>query len=155
MKHFSFIPGSSTHSTVQEQKTFLDDTSRKNEEMRQEILDWKVEVPQERLLERYPLMRQIPYTFSIVTETNGGNSPGKAIPVIEEKEGSALSLNLHSKGMLLLLDQKVEVGQVLKIGVPTPFSEINTPTLAEVQWIKKLPFPSKSSALFVGIKFLV
>lgn len=155
MKRSSYSPDPSLHSPIQEQKTFPEDHLMKNGEKGQENWPWTVGAPQERLNDRYPLMRRIHYSFSVVRENTQVDSIEKSIPTVEEKEGSALSLNLHSKGMLMIMDEKVEVSQVLKIGVPTPFTDIHTPTLAEIRWIKNTPFPHQSPTRFVGIKFLL
>lgn len=70
--------------------------------------------------------------------------------------GKALSLNISSGGMLVLMDHAPEVEQVLKVLVPTPTSSAGTPTLAEVRWTRKLPFGASRNdgAYFVGLKFL-
>jgi hypothetical protein len=70
--------------------------------------------------------------------------------------GKALSINISSGGMLVLMDHAPEVEQVLKVVVPTPTTSAGTPTLAEVRWTRKLPFGSLkgNGAYFVGLKFL-
>jgi hypothetical protein len=77
-------------------------------------------------------------------------------PTDSANSGKALSLNISSGGMLLLMDHAPEVEQVLKVLVPTPTSSAGTPTLAEVRWTRKLPFGSQRNdgAYFVGLKFL-
>jgi hypothetical protein len=69
----------------------------------------------------------------------------------------ALSLNISSGGMLVLMDQAPTIEQVLKVYVPTPITEAETPTLAEVRWTRKLPFekPYGNGAYFVGLKFIL
>jgi hypothetical protein len=70
--------------------------------------------------------------------------------------GRALSLNISSGGMLVLMDRAPEVEQVLKVLVPTPSSLAGTPTLAEVRWTRRVPFgPQNDQATyFVGLKFM-
>ena len=77
-------------------------------------------------------------------------------PSDSANSGKALSLNISSGGMLVLMDHAPGVEQVLKVLVPTPTSSAGTPTLAEVRWTRKLPFGSSKSegAYFVGLKFL-
>jgi hypothetical protein len=77
-------------------------------------------------------------------------------PSDSANSGKALSLNISSGGMLVLMDHAPEVEQVLKVLVPTPTSSAGTPTLAEVRWTRKLPFGSarNDGAYFVGLKFL-
>ena len=53
-------------------------------------------------------------------------------PSDSANSGKALSLNISSGGMLVLMDHAPEVEQVLKVIVPTPTSSAGTPTLAEV-----------------------
>jgi hypothetical protein len=77
-------------------------------------------------------------------------------PADTASSGKALSLNISSGGMLVLMDHAPLVEQVLKVLVPTPTSSAGTPTLAEVRWTRKVPFGSSSNnaAYFVGLKFL-
>jgi hypothetical protein len=58
--------------------------------------------------------------------------------------------------MLLLMEQAPGIEQVLKVYVPTPITLTETPTLAEVRWTRKVPFPKlkESESYFVGLKFL-
>jgi hypothetical protein len=72
------------------------------------------------------------------------------------QSGQALSLNISSGGMLLLMDQSPEVTQVLKVYVPTPILLAGTPTLAEVRWTKRLPLgkPGGVGMHFVGLRFM-
>ncbi len=93
-----------------------------------------------------PLLRPVPFemTTQVDDPSNAANS------------GKALSLNISSGGMLVLMDHAPEVEQVLKVLVPTPTNSAGTPTLAEVRWTRKLPFGSSRNdgAYFVGLKFL-
>jgi len=77
-------------------------------------------------------------------------------PASSIHSGKALSLNISSGGMLVLMDQVPTIEQVMKVYVPTPISMAETPTLAEVRWIRKLPFgkPNGNGAYFVGLKFM-
>jgi hypothetical protein len=77
-------------------------------------------------------------------------------PSDSANSGRALSLNISSGGMLVLMDHAPEVEQVLKVLVPTPTSSAGTPTLAEVRWTRKLPFGNSRNdgPYFVGLKFL-
>ena len=71
------------------------------------------------------------------------------------QSGKALSLNISSGGMLVLMDQAPAIEQVLKVYVPTPISIAETPTLAEVRWTRRLPFgKTNGGAYFVGLKFM-
>jgi c-di-GMP-binding flagellar brake protein YcgR len=70
--------------------------------------------------------------------------------------GKALTLNISSGGMLLVMDQAPSVQQVMKVYVPTPITAAETPTLAEVRWMRRLPFGkiNTNGAYFVGLKFI-
>jgi hypothetical protein len=96
--------------------------------------------------ERAALLRPIPYEMTSPLEdlTTGARA------------GKALSLNISSGGMLVLMDQAPDVEQVLKVYVPTPITIAETPTLAEVRWTRKLPFGrvNGNGAYFVGLKFM-
>lgn len=96
--------------------------------------------------ERVALLRPIPYEMTSPVERSS------AAP----SDGRALSLNISSGGMLLLMDQAPEVEQVLKVYVPTPISVAETPTLAEVRWTRQLPFGKTNGNCphFVGLKFI-
>jgi hypothetical protein len=78
---------------------------------------------------------------------------GQSVPT---SGGKALSLNISSGGMLILMDHAPQIEQVMKVSVPTPITLAETPTLAEVRWIRKLPFgkPNSDGAYFVGLKFM-
>ncbi|MBY0249556.1 MAG: PilZ domain-containing protein [Nitrospiraceae bacterium] len=96
--------------------------------------------------ERAALLRPIPYEMTATIEGAPVATPS----------GRALSLNISSGGMLILMDQAPQVDQVLKVYVPTPVTVAETPTLAEVRWTRKLPFGrvNGSGAYFVGLKFM-
>lgn len=94
--------------------------------------------------ERVALLRPISYQASVPLEDE---------PRFD-RSGKALSLNISSGGILLLMDWAPPVEQVLKVNVPTPLTAAETPTLAEVRWVRKVPFGVDDSLCFVGLKFL-
>lgn len=108
--------------------------------------EWPMNNSQENHSERVTLLRPIPYEMTSPLE--GPNESGRG--------GKALSLNISSGGMLVLMDQAPDVEQVLKVYVPTPITVAETPTLAEVRWTRKLPFGKSNGngAYFVGLKFM-
>lgn len=114
--------------------------------MAQGAWEWATVDCQKSHRERVALLRPIPFEMSSPVES--GLSP--------TSEGRALSLNISSGGMLVLMDQKPEVEQVLKVYVPTPVSMAETPTLAEVRWTRQLPFgkANGNGPCFVGLKFI-
>ena len=114
--------------------------------MAQAEWEWPMADCQENHSERAALLRPIPYEMT--SPADGHN--------ISARGGKALSLNISSGGMLVLMDQAPDVEQVLKVYVPTPITIAETPTLAEVRWTRKLPFgkPNGNGAYFVGLKFM-
>lgn len=108
--------------------------------------EWPMTASQESHNERAALLRPIPYEMT--TAMDGPAASGTV--------GKALSLNISSGGMLVLMDHAPKVEQVLKVYVPTPISVAETPTLAEVRWTRRLPFgrPNGNGAYFVGLKFM-
>ena len=96
--------------------------------------------------ERAALLRPIPYEI-----TTPVGSPTPSV-----RGGKALSLNISSGGMLVLMDHVPDIEQVLRVSVPTPTSMADTPTLAEVRWTRRLPIgkPNGNGAYFVGLKFM-
>ena len=114
--------------------------------MAQTEWEWQMRDSHENHSERAALLRPIPYEMTSPAEGYGVPSRG----------GKALSLNISSGGMLVLMDQAPDVEQVLKVYVPTPITIAETPTLAEVRWTRKLPFGKSNGngAYFVGLKFM-
>ena len=114
--------------------------------MAQTEWDWPMVDCQENHSERAALLRPILYEMTSPAEDQGISAQG----------GKALSLNISSGGMLVLMDHAPNVEQALKIYVPTPISIAETPTLAEVRWTRKLPFGKSNGngAYFVGLKFM-
>lgn len=114
--------------------------------MAQGAWEWSTIDCQKSHSERVALLRPIPYEMTSPVERCS------AAP----SDGRALSLNISSGGMLVLMDQEPEIEQVLKVYVPTPISAAETPTLAEVRWTRKMPVGQahESGAYFVGLKFI-
>ena len=114
--------------------------------MTQAEWEWPMTESQKSHSERAALLR--PILYEMTTPVEG--------PAASSHSGKALSLNISSGGMLVLMDQVPAVEQVMKVYVPTPISMAETPTLAEVRWTRKLPFgkPSGEAACFVGLKFM-
>jgi hypothetical protein len=108
--------------------------------------EWPISAHLQKHHERVALLRPVP--FETTTQVDD--------PSDSSNTGKALSLNISSGGMLVLMDHAPEVEQVLKVRVPTPTSSAGTPTLAEVRWTRKLPFGTSTNdgAYFVGLKFL-
>ena len=98
---------------------------------------------------RIALMRAIPY------ETPEAMERALAEPTkIKWRRGKALSLNMSPGGMLLLMDWAPVLAERLSLEVPTPPDRIPTPTLAEVRWVRRVPFSRPQDLHFVGLQFL-
>lgn len=108
--------------------------------------EWPMKDSHEGHSERAALLRPIPYEITATVE-------GSAVSAVS---GKALSLNISSGGMLVLMEQAPQIEQVLKVYVPTPLTIAETPTLAEVRWTRKLPLgkANGNGAYFVGLKFM-
>jgi hypothetical protein len=108
--------------------------------------EWPMTDSQKSHSERAALLRPILYEMTTPVE----------VPAASSHNGKALSLNISSGGMLVLMDQAPTIEQVMKVYVPTPISAAETPTLAEVRWTRRLPFGTTNGnvAYFVGLKFM-
>jgi len=114
--------------------------------MGQNEWEWPIRTSCEKHNERVALLRPIPYEMTTTAED----------PATSVRIGRALSVNISSGGMLILMDQAPAVEQVLKVYVPTPTAVAEIPTLAEVRWTRKLPFGKNNGGapFFVGLKFM-
>jgi hypothetical protein len=65
-----------------------------------------------------------------------------------------LTMNVSSGGLCLLVDWFPKPGEIMRVHVPLATVEAKTPTLADVRWIRPLPF-ADSSLVMVGLKFIV
>lgn len=95
-----------------------------------------------RRAERVELLEPCPYEMS---EDLGGGT-------IVMHQGEALSINISSGGMLLLMDQAPQVDQVLKVHVPTPNKSTNSLALVEVRWTRPILAETPTSRYLVGVK---
>ena len=114
--------------------------------------DWNVKPSERQHNERLALLREISYEeTSLIGEDEEEEAKRDASTA---QIGKALSLNISSGGMLLLMERAPELDRVFRIHVPTPVVQAKTPTLAEVRWVRNVPFPVRSSLHLVGLKFL-
>lgn len=114
--------------------------------MKQTEWEWPIGGDMQKHNERVALLRPIPYEMTTKVDVQAD----------AVKQGKALSLNISSGGMLVLMDHAPDVEQVLKVLVPTPTNLAGTPTLAEVRWTRRVPFgrPNDEATFFVGLKFM-
>ena len=113
--------------------------------MGQNEWDWPVSTDFQKHNERGALLRTIPYEMTTPVDD----------PSVSAHHGKALSVNISSGGMLILMEQAPAIEQV-KVYVPTPISVAETPTLAEVRWTRRLPLGKTNGTgpYFVGLKFM-
>ncbi len=112
--------------------------------------EWHVLTNGQQHRERVALLREICYETTDLISIEEAVSP---IPQ-EPQLAKALSLNISSGGMLLLMEHALEVERVLRVQVPTPVNQARTPTLAEVRWVRDVPLSRLNGLAFVGVKFL-
>ena len=119
--------------------------------MKSNSWDWSVKPSKRQHSERLALLREISYEeTNLIEEEEDVANQG----VTAAQTGKALSLNISSGGMLLLMERAPELDRVFRIHVPTPVIQAKTPTLAEVRWVREIPFPVHNGLHFVGLKFL-
>lgn len=108
--------------------------------------EWSLTDSQKSHNERVALLRPIVYERTTSLES----------PTASTHAGKALSLNMSSGGMLVLMEQMPDLNQVLKVYMPTPLTVAETPTLTEVRWIRRVPLAqgAENGPYFVGLKFL-
>ena len=92
--------------------------------MTQTEWEWPMTDSQKSHSERAALLRPIVYEMTAPVEASAASS----------HSGKALSLNISSGGMLILMDQAPTIEQVMKVYVPTPVNAAETPTLAAVSY---------------------
>jgi hypothetical protein len=109
--------------------------------------DWQVMPSQQTHSERVTMIRPIKY------EMTSPLDPQLFEDQFMSRHGKALTINVSSGGMLVLMDHVPDLLQVIKIHVPMP-NKAQIPTLAEVAWTR--PFPLKPDNIhFVGLKFVL
>ncbi len=113
---------------------------------------WPLSLQHRERPDRMPLMRQVPYSLSLELD---GAEHADLEEEGAEPAGVALSMNVSAGGMLVIMNGAPKPPRVLRVHVPTPVSGVAAPTLAEVRWLRKLPFPAPHSLYLVGLKFIV
>lgn len=115
--------------------------------MEQREWEWPIAASDHKHAGRMMILRQIGYELM----------PPLEKPSAPIRRGKALTLNLSTGGMLVLMDRAPAIEQVLKVKVPTPLGAAETPTLSEVRWSRRVPFGGRrgKGAYFVGLKFLL
>lgn len=109
------------------------------------LSDWPISINNQQHSDRIIFMRSISYEIPAWPENERYTA----------QQGRALSLNVSSGGILLLIDIALDVQQVLKIFVPSVLDIAQTPTLGEVRWTRPVPFDMRDRLFFVGLKFVL
>ncbi len=99
--------------------------------------------------DRFPLMRTMHYEMGALLDVTDAEDAG-----IANGQMKGLTINVSNGGLCLLMDRAFPVREVLKVHMPTPLQLVQTPTLAEVRWLRALPF-SSNGLYVVGLKFLL
>jgi len=110
--------------------------------------DWPIATSQQKHGERVTVIRPIQY------ECTSPIDPDLFEHQFQSHHGRALSINISSGGMLVIMDHAPDVLQLLKVHVPIPLNKGEIPTLAEVAWTRPVPM-SPHDLYFVGLKFVL
>jgi|SRR6476661_8366824 hypothetical protein len=110
--------------------------------------DWRTTPSQHKHTERVTMIRPIQY------ESTSPIDPDLFPEHFQNRHGKALTLNISSGGMLLVMDHAPEALQLLKVHVPIPIQRTHIPTLAEVAWTRPMPM-GPEDLHFVGLKFVL
>lgn len=114
--------------------------------------DWEFQLTEtQRQSRRVPLMRVIRYEATEALATDDCLPQ----PCAGARYGEALSINISSGGILLMMDWDPDMGRILRLDVPTPVQVANTPTLTQVRWKRRTPYSNATCLYFVGLKFIV
>ncbi|WP_447979432.1 PilZ domain-containing protein [Candidatus Nitrospira bockiana] len=110
--------------------------------------DWPTTPSQQKHSERVTMIRPIQY------ESTSPIDPDLFESNFSSRRGKALTINISSGGMLLVMDHAPEPLQLLKVHVPVPIHMTHIPTLAEVAWTRPVPM-GPHDLHFVGLKFVL
>lgn len=111
--------------------------------------DWPIATSPHFHAERTTFLRAVFYEISVQVDRELFD-----IRYFVLRQGTALSINLSSGGMLLLMDHAPKLRQVMTVHLPRPSGLADGPILAEVRWRRRVPLPRQNSLTFVGLKFL-
>jgi hypothetical protein len=73
---------------------------------------------------------------------------------MELSQGQAFSVNISSRGMLLLMSQAPQTKQVLEVQAPSETGEKTTLKVAEVRWTSPVQAGDEGAMHLVGVRFL-
>jgi hypothetical protein len=110
--------------------------------------EWNEETGEQQHGDRLPLMRLVRYesTVPLMQEEHE--------EIAEQQVGAGLTVNISSSGLCLLLDWAPQVRALLRLHVPMSAPTVKTPTLAEVRWVRPLPF-RWGGVNIVGLRYIL
>ncbi len=114
--------------------------------------EWNQGAGEQQHGDRFPLMRLVRYETSAplrLEEVQEGQEDTAA-----RQEGAGITVNVSSGGLCLMMDWAPAVKEVLRLHVPMPVPLAEIPTLAEVRWVRTLPF-GWEGVYAVGLQFML
>jgi len=110
--------------------------------------DWSEENGGQQRSDRIPLMRLVHY------ESSAPLTQEEHEEIVEHPAGAGLTVNISNSGLCLLLDWAPTVRALLRLHVPMVVPTVKAPTLAEVCWVRPLPF-RLSGVNIVGLRYIL
>lgn len=109
---------------------------------------WKHFNPALNQRDRYPYAQVVMIERSIL----------RMVEIVEDDVLSpkllGLTINVSNGGLCFLADWTPRAGEIFRIHLPLSMASVTTPTLADVRWVRPLPFDD-SGLHMVGLKFIV
>ncbi len=105
--------------------------------------------------ERQSRVDRVPIIQAVVFEPSAHRIDGRSgEEEITLYSRMGLSLNVSSTGLCLLVEEHPAVGEVWRVRIPSSTQGVQTPTLADVRWVRKIPFVG-NSLMIVGLRFIL
>ena len=110
--------------------------------------EWNEENGGQQRGDRIPLMRLVRYESTVPLMQEEPEE------IVEHQAGAGLTVNISNSGLCLSLDWAPELRALLRLHVPMVVPTVKAPTLAEVCWVRPLPF-SSSGVNIVGLRYIL
>lgn len=105
--------------------------------------------------ERHPRFDRVPILQAVVFEPSAHRIDGHmGEEEIKLYSRMGLSLNVSSTGLCLLVEEHPAVGEIWRVRIPSSTQGVQTPTLADVRWMRSIPFVG-SRLVIVGLRFIL
>ena len=114
--------------------------------------EWNQGAGEQQHGDRFPLMRLVRYETSALLKQEDVQEGQEHTAA--RQEGAGLTVNVSNGGMCLMMDCAPAIREVLRLHVPMPVPGAQTPTLAEVRWVRTLPF-GWEGVYAVGLRFVL